>query len=221
MSMTLTIMNGPARCVSRTPADHFTTALEGAIMHEQSTSIAVESQVGISAEWQDELASHPRPRRSLEERLLDMVARSPFGCWEWAGCKSKKGYGKIGVAGHGNSDWAHRVAYRLFCGPIPDGICVCHACDNPACCNPCHLWLGTKADNNRDMASKGRRGKYRAPTVPLIGERNALAKLTAATVISIRAAVAGGEPQKSVAKRLGISRANVCLIVGRKSWKHI
>src|SRR3954471_2928189 len=71
----------------------------------------------------------------------------PDSCWEWLAYREKKsGYGtwhigKLFVL-------AHRAAWMITNGPIPDGLCVCHKCDNPSCCNPAHLWLGTKAENN-------------------------------------------------------------------------
>jgi len=76
------------------------------------------------------------------------------GCWEWAGWKVL-GYGRI-QCGKKTSVLAHRIAWMLFCGEIPTGQCVLHRCDNPACVNPAHLFLGTKGDNNKDRSAKGR-----------------------------------------------------------------
>lgn len=72
-------------------------------------------------------------------------------CWEWRGYRTIKGYGSIGAG-----EFAHRVAYELLVGPIPPKLYVLHHCDNPPCVNPSHLFLGTIADNNRDMVEKGR-----------------------------------------------------------------
>lgn len=80
-------------------------------------------------------------------------------CLEFSGCRNPKGYGGIGV---GRFRWtAHRLAWVLARGPIPHGLCVCHRCDNPPCCNVEHLFLGTSADNSYDASDKGRLGKRR------------------------------------------------------------
>jgi hypothetical protein len=77
------------------------------------------------------------------------------------GCRTPEGYGKL--CWQGKQDrYAHRVAYQLAHGPIPDGRFVCHACDNPSCCNPRHLWLGTPLDNIQDRDRKGRNGLLKA-----------------------------------------------------------
>lgn len=74
-------------------------------------------------------------------------------CWEWtAGRKGR--YGLFSIDGHPHR--THRVSYETFKGPIPEGLMVCHACDNTLCVNPSHLWLGTQLDNMQDMISKGR-----------------------------------------------------------------
>jgi hypothetical protein len=75
-------------------------------------------------------------------------------CWPWAGALAANGYGRV-RRGH-KSMAAHRVAYELYWEPVPEGLCVCHACDNPPCCNPHHLWVGTIEDNTQDMIRKGR-----------------------------------------------------------------
>lgn len=77
----------------------------------------------------------------------------PSGCHEWNGTR-RNGYGRLSYRGKIYS--AHRIAWELVNGPIPDGILLCHSCDNPPCCNIEHLWLGTSKDNSRDMSSKGR-----------------------------------------------------------------
>lgn len=81
------------------------------------------------------------------------------GCFEWQGTLREKGYGRLYHLGRLGD--AHRVAWELTRGPIPDGLYVCHKCDNPPCVNPDHLWLGTNTDNMRDMVRKGRHGNSR------------------------------------------------------------
>lgn len=94
------------------------------------------------------------PEQRLERRLRK---DDKTGCWEFQGQRSIEGYGKIKVD---NKNWrAHRLAYLLFVGEIPAEMIVCHRCDNPPCCNPDHLFLGTHSDNTADKVSKNRQAK--------------------------------------------------------------
>jgi hypothetical protein len=97
---------------------------------------------------------------AIEWRFWSKVTLAPSGCWEWQAARNEAGYGVIGY-GPGKTTLAHRVSYILCVGPIPDGMFVCHSCDNPRCVRPTHLWLGDNAANLRDMARKGRSAHWR------------------------------------------------------------
>jgi len=88
------------------------------------------------------------------------IVAVPNSCWKWSGLKSIKGYGKFKDSNY--LDWrAHRASYTIYVGEIPKGMMVCHHCDNPECCNPSHLFLGTARDNSIDRVNKGRFSPHR------------------------------------------------------------
>lgn len=113
-------------------------------------------------------------------RLWARVIETPSGCWEWQGYIMPEGYGQIGIPKKNGVITTHRAAWEVTNGAIPDGMFVCHKCDNRRCCRPAHLFLGTHADNMRDMDEKGRRRTLR-------GEERPAVKLSEAAVRDIKA----------------------------------
>ncbi len=149
-------------------------------------------------------------------------------CWIWTGPCQGKGYGQAPVPG-GRSKRAHRVAWELVHGPIPDGISVLHHCDNPPCVRPKHLFLGTAADNNADMMAKGRqrpgithagnRGWSTRNRQRVIGAGNPAAKLAPEQVETIRARRLSGEPLSRLAVEFGVSETTISRIALGRSWR--
>jgi hypothetical protein len=130
-----------------------------------------------------------------------------FGCWEWTGITNPKGYGTCKF--QHRSTYAHRAIYIITRGEIPKGMFICHDCDNPRCCRPDHLFLGTAAQNNADMRIKGRSAR---------GERNGCAKLTEGDVVKIRSDARSAE---IIASEFGVSSSLISMIRTRKLWIHI
>jgi len=117
---------------------------------------------------------------TLEQRFWRKVdRRGPDECWPWTGGKTPCGYGLIRSSGHGHLRQTHRVSWILANGSIPRGMCVLHSCDNPPCCNPAHLWLGTHAENMADRDAKGR-GTTTAALARIAAKRAKRAVLRAA-----------------------------------------
>lgn len=150
----------------------------------------------------------------LAERFWASVdRRDPSDCWEWTGSrrKGKHPYGMFNVDRVCVN--AMRVAWELTNGPIPSGLVVMHSCDNPPCCNPAHLSVGSVADNIRDMWNKGR-----ARTIGPRGERAPAAKLNRSQVREIRARLAAGAGIRPLAREIGVNRGTVADIAKRRTW---
>lgn len=157
-----------------------------------------------------------------EIRFWTAVKSSRDGCWEWraaGGCRKITHYGWLVV--DGKNTRAHRFSWQIHYGDIPDGLFVCHKCDNPCCVRPDHLFLGTCADNNADAIAKGRMLPPPAMYVDNRGERCGAAKLKQEDVILIRELREAGWELLPLAKRFGISRTQVHNIVARKKWAHL
>lgn len=150
----------------------------------------------------------PRGRKphSAKEFWDRVDVRGKDDCWEWKLAKSWKGYGRVSM--NGLILKAHRVAFSLY-NDIPDGMHVLHKCDNRACCNPRHLFLGTNADNMRDKKQKGRAAK---------GENHHKSVLTKPIVRFIKQSCL---PQRRLADIFGVSQSNISSIKTGKSWRHV
>lgn len=130
-------------------------------------------------------------------------------CWLWVGSIGKNGYGIFSL--RYKNVYAHRVAWVSMYGDIPEGMCVLHRCDNPRCCRPAHLFLGTHADNARDRERKGRR---QAPA----GENHYGVKLTEKDVEVIRQSL-GRETVTTLASRFHVSPSTISAVRSGRTWK--
>jgi len=146
----------------------------------------------------------------MPERYFAKVVKGD-GCWSWPGKKNRQGYGVIrsGTRKYGTlrETRIHRLSWEIHNGPIPDGLCVLHRCDNPECSNPEHLFLGTAKENNADRAAKGRSrpAKNRA-------------KLSPKKVRAIRELSQMGMSKRWLAVAYGVCEETVALIRRRETW---
>jgi hypothetical protein len=142
-------------------------------------------------------------------------------CWDWKASTMNSGYGQFVIRKNKKviALSAHRTAYRLFNGLIPEGLQVNHTCDNKVCVNPNHLYAGTQKENLSDMIQRGRQNKDRSK---MRGENNPKSKLTNEDVLEIRRLYKDEHIyQSELGKQFGVSQCAICCIVNRKSWKHL
>lgn len=153
----------------------------------------------------------------LERLLLHSNYNNENGCLEWQHCLDGAGYGL--VFAYGKKHRVHRLHWSIVNGDIPEGMFICHKCDNRKCLNLDHLFLGTHKDNMQDALKKGR---LVIPTCNNQGERHPHVKLTDKKVIQIRKErTAKNSTLLSIAKKYGVSESQIHNIVNRKKWKHI
>ena len=138
-------------------------------------------------------------------------------CWIWTKGKANYGYGVINTSER-KQFRVHRLVWSFYFGDIPDGMFVLHKCDNPPCCNPGHLFIGTQADNIRDMIRKGRRGNAGVKPGTQTGEKNHNSKLTNDNVLDIRELLNSGESHSRIASMFGVSRPTITLINTGSTW---
>ena len=150
----------------------------------------------------------PKWRQRFDEKWV----AGEKGCWVWTGAKLPKGYGFIKVPRQRKQEYAHRLAWMIYKGEIPEGLYVLHTCDNPSCVNPAHLMLGTQKDNLDQMVSRDRH---------LYGERNSEAKLTEKIVENIHRLYAQGNSQERIGVIYGVHQMTVSKILRGIRWKHI
>jgi transposase-like protein len=147
---------------------------------------------GLSAQF--EAFTHPEPNS---------------GCWLWGGSVDRRGYGQMRVTGK-TLRYASHVALELDGRPVPKGMCACHHCDNPACVNPAHLFVGTPKENTRDMMRKGRH-------VP----PPRTCKLTPDDVRAIRLRLASGEAGTRIAAAFGVGHPSIYAIKAGRTWREV
>lgn len=181
---------------------------------------------------------HPQYTPEEIDKFWSRVDRSggPDACWPWTGGRYSTGYGRMSMGR--KKTGAHRLAWAIANGPIPDGLVICHTCDNPPCCNPAHLWAGTNQDNTADRVAKGRsahgekawaknpvRGDdhwtRREPERACRGALNGKALITEDDVRAIRARHAAGERLQAIADDYRLTKQAIWLIVKRKNWAHV
>lgn len=151
----------------------------------------------------------------VRKRFYSKVKVVESGCMEWQASTRTVArgfrYGQFSYNGY--PEFAHRVSWMLEHGEIPDGMRVCHSCDNTICVNPAHLFLGTQLDNVVDMVNKERDA--------FIGERNHSSKLTNETVRLARKWFQEGRTYSEIAMTLGVARRTAFDAIQFRTWKHV
>lgn len=163
--------------------------------------------------------------------LAKVDRRGPDECWPWTAATNRFGYGifKGDVVDGKAEQLAHRYGYRLQVGPIGDGLCVCHHCDNPPCQNPSHWFLGTPADNAADKVAKGRHHWMVIADLPNYDRRwhsqpgtsNGATKLTEDDVLAILRLYGDGATQDELASRYGVGQPTIGRILRGERWAHV
>lgn len=164
--------------------------------------------------------------QTSNERFWGHVSKTD-GCWEWTGSTQGRGYGSFFA--DGRSHQAHRWIYEQFFGPQPKHIHICHKCDNPICIRPDHLFAGTRSDNMKDCAGKGRNVMQKFPershfkgknNIQCRGERQGNSKLKSQDIAEIKSLASSGLSSARIAPMFGVHPAHVRKIVRGNAWAH-
>jgi hypothetical protein len=148
---------------------------------------------------------------TIEEKFRSGYTKNmETGCWEWNKATAFHGYGVINWKG--KIIRVHRLSYELANGPIPDGMQVLHECDNPCCCNPDHLRLGTVADNMMDVKNRLR---------GTIGEKARHAKLTTEGVVEIMKMIDSGIDIGLISEKFDVTRKSIVNVQSGHTWRHV
>lgn len=156
------------------------------------------TEAALKAKWEKYYAELP----TVFWQRVDNSS-GPDNCWPYLGAKRSNGYGRLRV--RGRYELAHRMAYKFKFGVEPGRLVVMHKCDNPPCCNPRHLVLGTHSDNMADKTAKGRQTMHRA-------------KLTRAQVSEILARLQDGDLGSTLANQYGVSQTAISRIKVGRTW---
>ena len=151
--------------------------------------------------------------------FLYQIIKNENGCWEWQGLLNVGGYGYFTDYSIGKRCLAHRYSYKIYRGEITNNLHVCHKCDNPKCCAPDHLFLGTDKENMQDCKDKGRTAK--GDKVARKGEDNKNSKFTNEIVLDIRKMCEEGYKDRQIAEKHNCSVYQINAVRHRRSWKHI
>lgn len=154
----------------------------------------------------------------ISQRIRNHIV-TQAGCWEYQGQRSSTGYGAMTICARGMKPYrrkfvASRVSYAFHNNADPGKFMVCHKCDNPACINPAHLFLGSAADNSADMVAKGR-------SLPQAGAANFAAKLGDEEVREVITQLKQGKTNKAIAAKAGVSHAMISMIRTGKAWQGV
>lgn len=159
-------------------------------------------------------------RQSLGDRFWSKVqVAGPSDCWEWKAYRNKAGYGVFGWTN--KTTLAHRTAWGLEFGEIPEGMCVCHTCDNPACCNPSHLFLGTHRDNMGDCQKKGRHSWSANKPATRVSPTQGNFKLNEWQVVGAMSRWLMGHSGAQISRDLGVVPECVYAICNGVRWAHL
>jgi len=158
-----------------------------------------------------ETLDHRHPK--IIKRFLSKIKKDGQ-CIIWTGNTDSYGYGLMRI-GKGREK-AHRLSFKIHNGEIPKNMCVCHACDNPLCVNPLHLWLGTQSENLKDMKSKGRASGFKGK-----GESRYQSRLKENDILQIKGLSFEGLNRSSIARIFGVAPGTISAVVRNKTWTHV